>query len=51
MRIVIPMVVAALLVAACGYKGPLYLPKPKPEAQKPVAKPAAAQEETKPEGM
>ncbi len=55
MRIVIPMVVAALLVAACGYKGPLYLPKsktePKPEAQKPAARPAPAQDETKPEGM
>jgi predicted small lipoprotein YifL len=51
MRILIPMVAAALLVAACGYKGPLYLPKSKPEAQKPVVKPAPAQDETKPEGM
>jgi predicted small lipoprotein YifL len=38
-----PLPLAALLLAlsACGYKGPLYLPKP--EAQKPVAqKPAPA---------
>jgi predicted small lipoprotein YifL len=47
MRIVVPMIVAALLVAACGYKGPLYLPKSKPEAQKPAAKPVQAQDETK----
>jgi len=26
------MIACALLVAGCGYKGPLYLPKPKPEA-------------------
>jgi predicted small lipoprotein YifL len=50
MRALILMVVAALLVAACGYKGPLYLPKSKPEAQKPATKPAQ-QNETKPEDM
>jgi predicted small lipoprotein YifL len=36
MRTWIPMIVCALLVSACGYKGPLVLPKPKPEAQQPV---------------
>ncbi len=39
MRIFIPLLLAALL-GACGFKGPLYLPKPKPEAQ--PAKPAPA---------
>lgn len=39
MRIIIPLLLAALL-GACGYKGPLYLPKPKPETQ--PAKPAQA---------
>src|SRR5215831_14260318 len=31
-----PLAVAAL-IAGCGYKAPLYLPKPKPVAQKPAA--------------
>jgi predicted small lipoprotein YifL len=35
MRALIPLLVAALL-AGCGYKGPLTLPQPKPEAQKPA---------------
>jgi predicted small lipoprotein YifL len=43
---VLPLLVAlATLSSACGYKGPLYLPKPKPEAQKPA--PAAPQQEEK----
>jgi len=29
-----------LSVAACGYKGPLYLPKDKPVAAKPAPAPA-----------
>jgi predicted small lipoprotein YifL len=33
MRAPISLLVLAALLAACGYKGPLYLPKPKPEAQ------------------
>ena len=45
----IPILVVALL-AGCGYKGPLYIPKPKPEAQKPASKPAPTQVENKPEG-
>lgn len=27
----------AFVCAGCGYKGPLYVPKPKPDAQKPAA--------------
>ena len=36
MRAVVSMLVLAAMLAACGYKGPLYLPKPKPEAQQPA---------------
>ena len=43
MRAIVSSLVLAALLAACGYKGPLYLPKPKPEAQRP-ASPAPAQE-------
>lgn len=39
MRIVALLLLAALL-GACGFKGPLYLPQPKPEVQS--AKPAPA---------
>ncbi|MGH6628698.1 MAG: LPS translocon maturation chaperone LptM [Burkholderiales bacterium] len=42
----IPILVAALL-AGCGYKGPLYLPKPKPEASKPAPQPVQEQDEKK----
>lgn len=42
--LLLPAVFAAAL-GACGYKGPLYLPKPQPEAQ--PAKPASAQESQK----
>ena len=35
------LIALAVSIAGCGYKGPLYLPKPKPEAQKPVPAPAA----------
>lgn len=31
------ILILASLFGACGYKGPLYQPKPKPEAQKPAA--------------
>ena len=34
MRIMLSFFVVVLFVAGCGYKGPLVLPKPKPEAQK-----------------
>lgn len=42
-------VLVAALLAGCGYKGPLYLPKPKPVAQNPAPKPAPAQDDKKPE--
>lgn len=45
MRTVVSLLVLAVLTAACGYKGPLYLPKDKPEAQ-PRA-PAPAQDSKK----
>ena len=41
MRAAIGLIVLAVLFAGCGYKGPLTLPKPKPEAQKPAATPAS----------
>jgi predicted small lipoprotein YifL len=28
--------VASLMIAGCGYKAPLYLPKPKPERTRPA---------------
>ena len=34
MRAIVSMITCVLLVAACGYKGPLYLPKDKPKAEK-----------------
>ncbi len=42
------ILILAFALAGCGYKGPLYLPKPKPETQKPAPpatgdQPAAAQ--------
>jgi predicted small lipoprotein YifL len=42
MRSVLASLAALLILAGCGYKGPLYLPKPKPAAQQP-AQPAPAQ--------
>jgi predicted small lipoprotein YifL len=41
MRALLLLIAVAVLLAACGYKGPLYLPKDKPAAKKPApAKPA-----------
>jgi len=40
MRTVVSLLVLAVLTAACGYKGPLYLPKDKPEAQPRAPAPA-----------
>ena len=40
MRLAVSLVLAGLLLGACGYKGPLYLPKPKPEAQRQDKAPA-----------
>jgi predicted small lipoprotein YifL len=39
MRVVVCFLVLVAVLAACGFKGPLYLPKPKPEAQGPAATP------------
>lgn len=47
MRAFITLIVLVALVAACGYKGPLYLPPEKPVAQKP-APPAPDNEKKKP---
>lgn len=40
MRTALLLLLIVPLLAACGYKGPLYLPKPKPEAQTTPAPPA-----------
>jgi predicted small lipoprotein YifL len=45
MRALVSMIVCALLVAACGYKGPLYLPKP--DAKKAAPAPTQPKEEEK----
>ena len=50
MRTLLSLMALAVLLAGCGHKGPLYLPKPKPEAQKPDLKPAPAQDDVKPAG-
>lgn len=50
MRAAISLILLAALLAGCGYKGPLYLPKPKPEAQKSAPKPAPTQDDRKPAG-
>ncbi|MDF0605995.1 lipoprotein [Neisseriaceae bacterium TC5R-5] len=34
MRILLLMISLSLLLVACGYKGPLYLPKPEAAAQR-----------------
>jgi predicted small lipoprotein YifL len=44
MRALLPLIVVVLL-AGCGHKGPLYLPKPKPDAKKPPAQAAPAQQQ------
>jgi predicted small lipoprotein YifL len=48
MRVLLTLIVLAALLAACGYKGPLYLPPPEePEAQKPAPQPAPETENKK----
>ena len=47
MRALLSLIALAVSIAACGYKGPLYLPKPKPVAQKPAPHPPAPSEEKK----
>jgi predicted small lipoprotein YifL len=56
MRIVYTLIALAVLLAGCGHKGPLYLPKPKPGEQKPeplkpAVPPIAPQGGTQPGGM
>jgi len=50
MRDTLILILVAALLAGCGYKGPLYLPKSKPEASKPAPKPAPEQDGQKSEG-
>ena len=47
MRVALSSIVCVLLLAACGYKGPLYLPKDKPQAQKPAPAQQPKEEEKK----
>lgn len=42
MRTLLCSLALAAFLAACGYKGPLYLPKPKAEPQPLAAAPAQA---------
>ncbi len=51
MRDTLILILVAALLAGCGYKGPLYLPKSKPEAQKPAPQPTPAQDEKNSEGL
>lgn len=44
MRALLPLIALAMVLAGCGNKGPLYLPKPKPGTQKPGESPAAPPE-------
>ena len=50
MRPLLSLIALAVLLAGCGYKTPLTLPKPKPGAQSPAPKPAAGQDDKKPSG-
>lgn len=44
MRTIVPALLLFALLSACGYKGPLYLPKDKPQVP---AKPAPPADDTK----
>jgi predicted small lipoprotein YifL len=48
MRALFTLIILAALLVACGYKGPLYLPPEKPEAQKPAPQPTPEDEKKKP---
>ena len=50
MRNTLITILVAALLTGCGNKGPLYLPKPKPVAQKPAPKPVPVQDDKKPAG-
>ena len=45
MRALLPLIVIASMLAGCGYKGPLYLPKPKAEAKKAASPPSPPQQQ------
>jgi predicted small lipoprotein YifL len=47
MRAVLSLIVFAVSLSGCGYKGPLYHPKPKPAAQKPGPTPPATPDESR----
>lgn len=48
MRAFTTLIALTVLLVACGYKGPLYLPSEKPAAQKPAGQPAPEDENKKP---
>ena len=50
MRPLLSLIALAVLLAGCGYKGPLYLPKPKPGAQSTAPKSPRGHNEKKPTG-
>jgi len=50
MRVLLPLIALAVLLAGCGYKTPLTLPKPKPDAQSTAPKPPPGQDDQKPAG-
>src|SRR3970282_22360 len=50
MRPLISLIALAVLLAGCGYKTPLTLPKPKPGAHSTAPKPLPGQDEKKPTG-
>lgn len=50
MRLLLWLIALAVLLAGCGYKTPLSLPKPKPGAQSTAPKPPAGQDDKKPAG-
>jgi predicted small lipoprotein YifL len=49
MRPLPALVAVALLIAGCGYKTPLVLPKPKPDEKASAQKPSPTEKEKKPE--
>ncbi len=48
MRTSLALIVLVMQLAACGYKGPLYLPPEKPAAQEPAPDPVPENENKKP---
>jgi len=48
MRVLLPLIALAVLLAGCGYKTPLTLPKPKPGSPSTAPKPGAQDTAPKP---